>query len=1078
MAQGPGTTDQLTATEIDAALHRILASYAFSAFPELAVSLRSYVDAKIRGTSPQIDDRAGGANDIASFPYPTVLTETGRLQRALEYYYQGTGSDDPIVIEIAHGIDEAILRRRNAQAARGGALLRSSLTIEDLALPAAEPQLASSPADNRLPVVVVASGEAAAAPAAVTSLCEKLRHALVRFDEINVVYGPLRADASQYHLLSRLAPDKSASPRVALTLVDAGDGTVVWSQTYGPYPAGDLEGELETIARDVAFVLAQPLGVMHAHERGKAYGPNALYAAIVAAFDYLVGMFEDPGSYSPNVHVKVRAGLERAIELDRSFALGFAMLTWIYLREHYDMALARPGDPPALDRALKAAQRAVTLKPRSARAHEALFVALFAHGEIDAAFAEADAAMSLNPIDPFVIAAYGRRLIAVGRISPGVAMLREAAAKSAVKAAWLDFFLFLAAYLDGDLAAATRHATLDMSWLHPLGLVARALAAAGTGDRDSAQQMIDRLVTSFPNWRDDPLREIRKLIPSAEIAGRLVRDLDRLGLRATQEREVTDQSRSTERALDLIVGVTAAASAASTEADVVAACLDQICRLRRWQFGLIWYPDPAASVLTCSANSREHAPEFVAFRELSRGMSLRKGEDLPGRAWEAKAPVWSADLAEHRGLQRAKAVQCLGFKTAFACPVIFDEQVLAVFEFYSTGWHLPDRISIDAFRKLGRFLGDVFLRQRTETELRSSEQRWRSVVDNPIFGISILDARQHFLSTNKTFQAMLGYAGNELQQLTPSDIGMAGDREIEALFSELQQGKRQHHQMVKQLKRKDGMPVWVQLYVFAIRNEQSGAMHTFMMSFDITDLKRVQDGLQAARADLGRVARLNRMGAMTASIAHEVNQPLAAIVLSAKGGLRWLGRAAPDLDQVRKSLEMIVQSSHRASDIIHGVRAMFKEGSVTRTATDVNELVREVLVLAQDEIQKRLIVVETRLDDRLPTVIADRVQLQQVIFNLVTNAAEAMDAVNDRPRVLRLRSELGESGVSVMVEDSGTGIAPENRDRIFDTFFTTKSQGLGMGLAICQSIIESHGGSLSALPVSVGATFQLVLPVV
>jgi tetratricopeptide (TPR) repeat protein len=201
------------------------------------------------------------------------------------------------------------------------------------------------------------------------------------------------------------------------------------------------------------------------------------------------------------------------------------MLTWVYLREHYSMVPAQPGDTPALDRALKAAQRAVALKPQSPRAHQALFVATFARGEIAAAFAEGELALSLNPFDPFLVSGHGRRLVAIGEIDKGVAMLKEASANSAVKSAWLDFFLFLAAYLEGDIASASRHALLDVNGAHPLGLVARTLAAAAGGDHDGASKSAEQLVTIYPAWGENARRALEKFVPSREIVDRLVRDL-------------------------------------------------------------------------------------------------------------------------------------------------------------------------------------------------------------------------------------------------------------------------------------------------------------------------------------------------------------------------------------------------------------------------------------------------------------------------------------------------------------------------------------------------------------------------
>jgi signal transduction histidine kinase len=211
------------------------------------------------------------------------------------------------------------------------------------------------------------------------------------------------------------------------------------------------------------------------------------------------------------------------------------------------------------------------------------------------------------------------------------------------------------------------------------------------------------------------------------------------------------------------------------------------------------------------------------------------------------------------------------------------------------------------------------------------------------------------------------------------------------------------------------------------------------------------------QAELASVARSTTMGRMAASIAHEINQPLGAIVASGNASLRWL--------------------AHRASDIIKGIRAIFRTGEERRAPLDVNKLIGEVLRLTHGEIQNEQVSVRTELINDLPTVMGDRIQLQLVLRNLIVNAVEAMSSVTDRERVLHISSASTPSGVRIAVADSGTGIAQESIDRIFHTFFTTKSHGMGMGLSICRSIVEAHGGRLSASPSHpYGSIFEITLP--
>jgi signal transduction histidine kinase len=246
--------------------------------------------------------------------------------------------------------------------------------------------------------------------------------------------------------------------------------------------------------------------------------------------------------------------------------------------------------------------------------------------------------------------------------------------------------------------------------------------------------------------------------------------------------------------------------------------------------------------------------------------------------------------------------------------------------------------------------------------------------------------------------------------------------------------------------------------------------------------RRRRTAERLARERLADLAYMNRratVGQLSASIAHEVSQPLSAIVASANAALRWLGRSMPELDEARSALRRIVDIGHRASGIVGSIRAMVKRGEGRRFPLDVNDLVRSVLLLLQDEFKLSRIALQLELAEGLPHVVADGIQLEQVIVNLVMNAIEAMGYGNARPGVLRIASGVRrEGGIELVIEDSGPGIGPEDIDRIFAPFFTTKSGGMGMGLSICRSIVEAHEGRLWAGAASGrGAVFHVVLPV-
>ena len=211
----------------------------------------------------------------------------------------------------------------------------------------------------------------------------------------------------------------------------------------------------------------------------------------------------------------------------------------------------------------------------------------------------------------------------------------------------------------------------------------------------------------------------------------------------------------------------------------------------------------------------------------------------------------------------------------------------------------------------------------------------------------------------------------------------------------------------------------------------------------------------AMQAELSRVARLTTMGEMAASIAHEINQPLAAVVNNANAGLRWLNRETPNTDEIRSALMRIVKDGERGSSIIDSIRAMIRKGDQKKTPLNINELIYDVMQLTQGQFQRQGVSIRSELAEDLPSVVADRIQLQQVILNLFMNAAEAVVSISNRPRLVHVRSEKHDGGGALItVPDSGPGVEPEDAKRIFEAFFTTKAEGMGMGLSICRSMVD------------------------
>ena len=298
--------------------------------------------------------------------------------------------------------------------------------------------------------------------------------------------------------------------------------------------------------------------------------------------------------------------------------------------------------------------------------------------------------------------------------------------------------------------------------------------------------------------------------------------------------------------------------------------------------------------------------------------------------------------------------------------------------------------------------------------------QWRPLFERSALGVAMIDSGFHFLIANPAFLTMFGYSSEELQQLSFLDICIdeAGD-ECRIPLRELREGVRLQYEIETQHRRKDGTSLPVNTYFSAV-GERGPNQRTFLtVTVDISARRAAEDALRAAQSELGMVARLTTVGAMAATIAHELNQPLAAIVSNGNAGLRWLDRPEPNLEESRSAFRRVVNEGHRAAQIITTIRTMFKKDSGARSPVAINELVCDVVSTSLSELKSRRVSLALQLLDDLPLVQADRVQLQQVLLNLLTNAIDAMAVVTDRPHVLCVRSEHLEDWVLIRVQDSG-----------------------------------------------------------
>jgi Flp pilus assembly protein TadD len=571
VAAGPPCAD-----EIRAALSHMAKSDAFRGSPQLVCFLRYVVEETLRGAAERIKgytiavEALGRKEDFDPQTDPIVRVEAMRLRRALCRYYDNGGSHDPVLIDLPLGSYVPIFRRNDARhvaalsvesappAARvpafatiaaslflGAALyaglgflwaLNSGTALAPDVVTTASTLLPSR-APTPFPVVYVggfdASGENGASPALAERLRGKLRDALARFDEIAIVDGPPPvAEGSAagkrskgYGLAASVDISLSGFVQISLRLTDQSDERIAFARTFQQaQPESDGAVAEEAIVREIAIALAQPYGIIHARERAQQVGSAAgdpRYRCLIDSYDYW--RTQDTAQ-----HAHVRDCLEQVTSADPSFAAGYSALAETTLQEYRRGLAPRASDAPPLERAFRAARRAVELRPGSARSHQVLMEVLFLRGEGALALEAGEKAVSLNPYNPSIVACYGARLIALGEVEKGARYIRSASAAAAVRPPWHDFFLFLAAYLTDDRRAAASYAGQFTSETFPPGLLARALVAAQKGKPEVAREYFAKLANIQPGWREDPLRQAKKRFPADAVANRLASDVARL----------------------------------------------------------------------------------------------------------------------------------------------------------------------------------------------------------------------------------------------------------------------------------------------------------------------------------------------------------------------------------------------------------------------------------------------------------------------------------------------------------------------------------------------------------------------
>jgi PAS domain S-box-containing protein len=372
---------------------------------------------------------------------------------------------------------------------------------------------------------------------------------------------------------------------------------------------------------------------------------------------------------------------------------------------------------------------------------------------------------------------------------------------------------------------------------------------------------------------------------------------------------------------------------------------------------------------------------------------------------------------------------------------------------------------------------DITANKQAEEALRSSEEQWRDVFENNPTMYFMVDAAGKVMAVNQFGAEQLGYTANQLVGKPVLNVFCESDREaVQRNFAlclkELGRARNWEARKV----RRDGEVLWVRETAKAVPRLNGPIV--LIACEDITEKKRAEEALNKAQADLAHVSRVTTMGELVASIAHEVNQPLGAIVTNGHACVHLLSREVPDLDKAREVIGRMIGDGMRASEVIKRIRDLLRKAPPEKTPLNINEPIQEVIALVSSDLIRSEVELKADLAADLPPIEGDRIQLQQVILNLILNAKDAMSAVQTHPRELLITSRKSKSGqVVVAVRDSGKGLDPGDADRIFDPFFSSKPEGMGLGLSISRTIIEAHHGTLWATPnEDKGVTIQFALP--
>jgi PAS domain S-box-containing protein len=541
--------------------------------------------------------------------------------------------------------------------------------------------------------------------------------------------------------------------------------------------------------------------------------------------------------------------------------------------------------------------------------------------------------------------------------------------------------------------------------------------------------------------------------------------------------DVTKRRRAEHRLL-VQYRVTRILADAVTVVEAMPKILQTMCECLGWDLGAVWRIDPQARVLRCAELWRTSSVKAAQFETATWKSTFRSGSGLPGRVWETGAAAYIPDVGNDEVFRGADIAAGQVLRAAIAFPILLGREVIGVVGFISGGVSEPDQELLVVLANLGSQIGQFTKRTAAVDELQLRVSMLQNI---PVAAWSVMpDGTPDIVNqlwyeyTGQTPEYINSHPEAWMATLHPEDR----DRASQSYWDGIHSG-RGFTMEARFLRARDRTYRWHLNRAVPVRDAEGNLLRLVGTSTDVHDWRQAQEALRNTQTEFAHMTRVMTMGELTASIAHEVNQPLGAMVTSAAAGARWLATKPPQMDKARRALERIENDGKRAAEVIRRIRALMKRQAPRKEWLDINETILEVIALAQYQLRRNAILLETRLGHHLPLVRGDRVQLQQVLLNLIINAIEAMSGIKERARVLTIVSASeGPDTVSVEVRDAGTGLDPEHAPHLFEPFYTTKAEGLGVGLSISLSIVEAHGGHLSAAANAPhGTVFLFSLPV-